>query len=94
MRKPRRIGFPTDHFSAYAYQEASSLLPAYLQEELSSHRLFEPVTPILKREAGYFLLWSSQRPMTGAALLLREWMRQTSADSTSGSKSKSENVTA
>jgi LysR family glycine cleavage system transcriptional activator len=66
----------------------------YLQEELSSHRLFEPVTPILKREAGYFLLWSSQRPMTGAALLLREWMRQTSADSTSGSKSKSENVTA
>jgi len=66
----------------------------YLQEDLASHRLFEPVTPILKREAGYFLLWSSQRPITSAALLLREWLCETSADPTRSLKSKSENVAA
>jgi LysR family glycine cleavage system transcriptional activator len=51
----------------------------YLQEELAGGRLFEPVTPILQREAGYFLSWSSHRPITRAALLFRGWMCQTSA---------------
>ena len=30
MRKPWRIGFPTEPFTAYAYQKASWLVPAEL----------------------------------------------------------------
>jgi DNA-binding transcriptional LysR family regulator len=46
----------------------------YLREELASGRLFEPVAPVLRRDAGYFLIHPGDRALTGAAQAFKQWL--------------------
>lgn len=46
----------------------------YLDEELASGRLFQPVTPVLRRDAGYFLVWPIAPPRSAAALSFMQWI--------------------
>ncbi len=46
----------------------------YLRDELASGRLFEPVAPVLRRDAGYFLVHPSGRPLSGAAEAFKQWL--------------------
>jgi len=48
----------------------------YVTEELASGILFEPVMPVLRRDAGYFLIWSEDGPLTPAAEAFRDWIQQ------------------